>query len=369
VLLANILIVKMLSTPLRRCAITQLVLPRAMMFRMTSQIDQKESTSAQQEGSLYTPDVSAAIEETASDKALARRRSRRYILKEARKDKGKALLRAQCLLLHKVVTSITPESKERFQKQLLQVKEQIIALDKRRPGRLMPFGLTRKSVSQSRGIAQGRSIWLTLDKKIVAEIPDRSLHKILPSTSSAPSDMRPLVQEGLEVRVVEEARQLLQRITTESRKGSDRYTWLIRRLVGKEMHSVLQDGCIELRDGKDIRLACLIVKEGEVPVFSQETDVYDLQSLISDEERRNAIKKSFQSIAIFLNRRVIREQRRSKSSQKANVEKATEDQTSIDERLQRQGKKQPRILAVKRDERTVDLCIALWRLDAWCRSG
>jgi hypothetical protein len=147
--------VRMLATPLRRCAATLLPLPRAVMFKMVSQrIQQSEDPAL---------DISVPIEEPKVVNLVVKRRSRRYVLKEAKKTKEKALVRAQRLLQHKVVTSITPKSRDHFTGQLAHVKEQLVESRKPRRGILMPVGLTRKSLSQSRGIGQGRGVWITFD--------------------------------------------------------------------------------------------------------------------------------------------------------------------------------------------------------------
>lgn len=201
---------KILSMPLRRCAFTQLVLPKAMLFQLIS-LRQWPDTATQEDDIPPPPPLPKTRKEPPN--ALLRRRTRRWLLKEDKKTKQKQLLRSQRMMQHKVVTSITEKSRQHFTNQLNLVKEQLQELIRPLPpGELLPFGLTRTSIKQSRGIARGKGLWVTLNKKIVADVGEKKLHKLRESTLPIPSNLPDLLQEGLEQRVVEEAQILLQQL-------------------------------------------------------------------------------------------------------------------------------------------------------------
>lgn len=363
--------IKILASPLRRCASTQLVLPTSMLFRLTSHRQWPEN--ATEENILLDRFPLSKVPKEPPN-ALLRRRTRRWLLKEAKRQQQKRLLRSQRMMQHKVVTSITDKSRQHFSEQLTLVKEQLKALLRPlSPGNLLPFGLTRSSINQSRGIARGKGLWVTLNKKIVADVGQRKLHKLRPSTLPTPSNLPDLLQEGLEQRVVEEAQHLLQRLTGEPRSICNRNGWLIRRTKGQETRGMLQDGLLKLRDGNGVLLACLVLTSGKMPTLQHNVDSYDLQILFQDESRKKVLIDTLRKIAILLNTKQERERKagkivQSKKGQTTCIPVEDEMTTIQMANTSEQGVRWPRILVVKRDERTVELCISLWRLQSWCRS-
>ncbi|UZJ52251.1 hypothetical protein CBS101457_001571 [Exobasidium rhododendri] len=360
----------MLASPLRRCTVTQTVLPKALMFQMTSHRG-PAGNELQQE--LIASQVEKIQREPNS---LLRRNSRRWIRRVAKRSKHKSLLQSQRMLLHKIVTSQTDQSRERFQSQLKDAKNQITSLLHPPPkGQLLPFGITRESGSKDH--ARGKGVWCSLSKKIVAEVANKLPHRTVITTNPAPRDLVKLVGEDLELRVLEEICLLQRKLATTPTVETMESGWLIRRLRGPEVRSVLHHGSIQLHYGaNDSSLACLIVSNGDARLKKDaaQPPLYRLDKLIALEERQEIFKDAMREIAILLRKKAVRKHKRVALEQTIKSTNSNPTNSTDGTDLQETppsiaGQKYPRLHVIKRDERTVDLSMALWRLHSWCESG
>ena len=188
-------------------------------------------------------------------------------------------------------------------------------------------------------------------------------------TSAAPSDLAARVQDGLEERVLEEAQLFLHRAIQTPRLEALRLGWLVRRMRGPEVRQVLDSGLVALRDDERTPLACLLVSGGEVQLQAPAVEVFHLDRLFLTEHRSEAFKQIMRDVAERFRIKAGKGQRLTAIEKKRQREEAKGPPESPAPPAANSGKKWPRIRALKRDERTADLCIALWRLQSWCQSS
>lgn len=363
---------RILASPLRRCSVTQIILPRLLMFRMISHRPLKSIESEEAEvDRILDRELRDHVKETAKERHhLLRRRSRRRLLKDKRKSTINTLLRAQRMAQHKLVTSQTDISRDRYRGHVASIKARIKESNLPPPlGYLLPFGLSRDSERKSIGLARGRGLWCSLNKKVVAASTKMTTHRLLSHTHPAPHNLPELLQEGLEVRAVEEAQFLRHYLTIESCEDSIVQGLLIRRLRGQEMTNLVQHGVLKLKDDADVSLACLLCSNGSLDNFPGLLPVYRLDTMFVDETRRTAFLALLRDIAILINRKQLRLQRQVKPSISKMIESSANQKDVPASADFNDGRKMPRVHLIRRDERTVNLCIALWRLHAWCQSG
>lgn len=307
--------------------------------------------------------------------SLLRRKSRRWIIKEASKSKHKALLRSQRLLLHKQVTSQTEESRKRFSDQLIEIKAKLGSLLQPPPhGHLLPSKLTIDSITNSKGVRRGKSVWCSLNQKIVSQIAKREPHRVLKNTKPSSLILHDLIQAGLEERVLEEIKILRRRLIRVQNSKALESGWIIRRLRGPEVRSVLQSGQIHLHyGGEESPLACIIASGGEIKTNDESLEVYHLDKIFQDEQRGKEFKEAMRAIAILLREKARKGRKKLKeqilpANQEGQLAKENPSRESTSA-LPHSGQKYPRLHAIKRNESTVDLCVALWRLHVWSSSA
>jgi hypothetical protein len=171
---------------------------------------------------------------------------------------------------------------------------------------------------------------------------------------------------------VEEGNQLKQRLKDVPNREVSEHGWLIRRLRGAEVRSILQYGRAELIDGQEDSLACLLVSGGQVLV-QQGLEAYNLDNMIQNEEKNQDFKHILRDIAILLRRKEGRGQSVTERKERSKKVPVIRDAKPPEQDLLQFAaidpqQKWPRLHVIKRDGRTVDLCIALWRLHSWYTS-
>lgn len=373
----------MLSTPLRRCAITTAILPKAVMFRLAAHrsLDEINAVPSPLAKDWITKERELRIR-------FYRARANRSIRRKVKPALLKTLMKRQRMLKHKVVTSQTEESRARFAELLAHVKTQIAALQRPRgPAPLLPTGMASEPVvrtgedgTEQKLYPSGRGLWCVLQPFVARMLLERRGEKRF---RGLPADLIQQLGRQLEERVEFEADRLRRRIERLAPRQAAERGWLVRRLRSQEVRDFVADGQrVRLRDENEVRLAAILQANATQSLDRSDErlddphafPIYCLERMVTDDEIRSKLAERLRGIAVEMHRKIRKHRLRSNAETRGEARLEKEHATSLNQvsnpseeekTLQPAQGPWPRLHVIRQDPLTVDLCIALWRLNTW----
>lgn len=384
------------------------------------QVAVQQPASEPSDPSIVAAGLADDLRQTSQDLRRRQKRTRRarWLRREGVRKLDAALARSIRTLKHKVVTSQKDESRERFRGQIERVQKQYQMLKTpTRRGVLAPTGILMRGAqedgkgtasTEAQWVRRGRGAWCSLQYGAAQQLLNKGLDKRLLASGRLSANLSKVITSQLEMRVLQEANLLLRRVQSMHPSQAAELGWIVRRMRGQEVRDFITDsdgkaGRITLRDGDDIPVAAVLranagesdCQESVRAPAPEQPPIYDLEAVVADDGRRSELVETIRLTAMRMRkcarlgkriaqaRGAVQHSEEDKpcnsKAQEIPPKSENESDSSVkDERATTAAAAHveaiapgswPRLHVFKQHAWSVDLCIALWRLQVWTASA